>query len=156
MQRPLRRFKKNKLVAKPQLVPVMDAMFIMIFFILSTAEFLKIAEIGSDLPVMKLSTEENPKKKKMILRMLLSTEKLTLVNEADQTQLFSNPWDENVYQLLNDKVRSIKNDYPDEERVVVVPDLSIKYDILVKALDAVRQSEQSGINIKLFNQIIFR
>ncbi len=158
MLRPLRKFKKSKKMPKAELVPVLDAVFIMIFFILATAEFLKISEIGSDLPVMKLSMDENPEKKKLLLKMQLSLNQITLLNEVDRTELFIGPIEDmNVFKLLNDKIKSIKADYPQEERITVTSAPTIKYDIVIKALDAVRQSSDSaGIKTKLFTQIMFR
>ncbi len=157
MLRPLRKFKKSNKMPKAELVPVLDAMFIMIFFILATAEFLKISEIGSDLPVMKLSMDENPDKKKLILKMQLYPNQIILMNEVDKTELFSGTMtDLNVFKLLNDKIKSIKTDFPQEERITVTSDPTIKYDTVVKALDAVRQTEAAGVKTKLFNQIMFR
>lgn len=157
MLRPLRKFKKSKKLPKAELVPVLDAMFIMIFFILATAEFLKISEIGSDLPVMKLSMDDNPEKKKLILKMQLSPNEIVLINDVDKTRMFSSSMsDLNIFTLLNDKIKSIKNDFPQEERITVSSDPSIKYDIVIKALDAVRQTELAGAKVKLFTQIMFR
>lgn len=156
MLRPSRKFRKSKKIPKAELVPVLDAMFIMIFFILSTGEFLKVSEIGSDLPVMRLSMDDNPEKKKLILKVVLNPNKISLINEVNNTELFSSPMETDFYNALNEKVLAVKNQFPEENRVMIYPDLTIKYDILIKVLDAVREIDQGETKIKLFNQIIFR
>lgn len=155
---PSRSKKHNRREAKPELVPVMDAMFIMIFFILSTSEFIKTSEIGSDLPIMKLSNDVNPEKKELILKLQILTTSVKLLNEATNKELFSSNWDNvAIYREINDKIKELKSTYPKENRVMVTADNDIKYDVLVKTLDAVRQTKSSnGEIVKLFNQIIFR
>lgn len=156
MHKPLSKSRKKAYIPKPELVPVLDAMFIMIFFILTTSEFIKISEIGSDLPVMKLSTEENPEKKKLLLKMLISAETLKLINDADKKEIFSSAISDEMFLELNKKVQALKKEFPEEQRVIVTPDLKTKYEVIVKALDAVREVHDSGVSVKLFNQIMFQ
>lgn len=155
MHKPLRKGRKKAYIPKPELVPVLDAMFIMIFFILTTSEFIKISEIGSDLPVMKLSMEDNPEKKKLILKMSITADTIKLINDVDKKELFSGLINDSLFAELNAKVQEIKNEFPDEQRVMVTPDLKTKYEIVIKALDAVREVNKSGVSVKLFNQIMF-
>ena len=53
------RRKTKKQMAKPNLIPILDAVFIFIFFLLMSANFIKIFEISSDVPIV--STVEPPK-----------------------------------------------------------------------------------------------
>ena len=55
-----RRTKKKK--QGLNLIPILDAIFILIFFLLMSAQFVKIYEIGSDVPIV--SDQEPPKDKK--------------------------------------------------------------------------------------------
>ena len=134
---------------RPQLV-------VAALFILTTSEFIKISEIGSDLPVMKLSTEENPEKKKLLLKMLISAETIRLINDADKKEIFSSSVNDEMFLELNKKVQALKKEYPEEQRVIVTPDLKTKYEVIVKALDAVREVHEAGVSVKLFNQIMFQ
>ncbi|MDH4467180.1 MAG: biopolymer transporter ExbD [Bacteriovoracaceae bacterium] len=150
------RTRKPKEIPQPQLIPVLDAMFIMIFFILATATFTKPLEIGSDLPVMRISQNENPDKRKFSLRMQINTEKVTLTNDIDKKELFSGIWkDPDMLKQLNAKCQELKSQFVDDNRVVVVSDLSSKYEDVVLALDAVRQVKVGKEVSKLFNQIMF-
>jgi len=162
MLRTAARGKKIPPPKQPDLVPVMDAMFTMIFFLLASSEIVKLNEIGSDLPIMKFSKDSNPEKKELVLRMELQPQSIRLINESDNKELFSSPWgdigDNSVFDKLNETVKELKTKYPKEERVIVITDLSIKYDSVVKSLDAVRQAADPVTQgtIKLFNQIMFK
>src|SRR6478752_10075234 len=70
--------KRKKPEEKLNLVPIMDSIFIFIFFLLMSASFLKIYEIGSPIPIV--SDQEKPKddKEPFALTMVLDTNVITL------------------------------------------------------------------------------
>jgi biopolymer transport protein ExbD len=70
--------KRKKADVKLNLVPIMDSIFIFIFFLLMSASFLKIYEIGSPIPI--ISDQEQPKNQKepLALTMVLDTNEIRL------------------------------------------------------------------------------
>ena len=66
-----RRMKKPP---KLNLIPILDAIFIFIFFLLMSAQFIDIYEIGSDAPITSTSSPEN-KKPPLNLTLELNGEK---------------------------------------------------------------------------------
>ena len=53
------RVRTKKKVPKLNLIPILDAVFIFIFFLLMSAQFVEIYEIGSDAPTVKNVTKNN-------------------------------------------------------------------------------------------------
>ena len=53
--------RKKKKVERLNLIPILDAVFIFIFFLLMSAQFLEIYQVGSDLPI---ATDAPPPKDK--------------------------------------------------------------------------------------------
>src|SRR6478609_5191316 len=70
--------KRKRPEEKLNLVPIMDSIFIFIFFLLMSASFLKIYEIGSPIPIV--SDQEPPKDEKdpLALTMAIETNVITV------------------------------------------------------------------------------
>ena len=144
---------------KPDLIPIMDGVFIMIFFLLAIGNFTKINEIGSDLPIYRVNPNPNPEKLKFSLRVLISPNRVKLVNDVNKETLFEGDLNNDPkLSLLSQRVVELKQQYADQDRAIITSDINVKYLQLVRVLDAVRQYKPAGIdteNIKLFNQFVF-
>ncbi len=168
----MRSFKKKKVVCRPNIIPILDAVFIFIFFLLMSAQFLNIHEIGSDAPAVKLVSDDKPPKK----------DPLNLVVEVQLDQiLIRTGLDGKVYKNINlnkegeynytaikSALRGLKEKHVSESSVIIRPKSGIKYKKIVKVMDAVKEinREEAMIVAKndkgetiqtrtLFNQIIF-
>lgn len=163
--------RKKKPLEKLNLVPIMDAVFIFIFFLLMSAQFLQVMEIGSDVPI--LSEAEPPKKDKDPLALQLKIEEkgLTLmagINPRVIARFSRNP--DGLYELdaLHQKLVELKRTNLDEESIILQPEWDISYDEIIKIMDTVRllrntdealfKKDKDGIEQKiktLFAKIIF-
>jgi biopolymer transport protein ExbD len=163
--------KRKKPEEKLNLVPIMDSVFIFIFFLLMSASFLKIYEIGSPIPIV--SDQEPPKddKKPLALTMVIDTKEITLASGVPSRTLqkFQRQADgefnyEDIHRVLID----IKKQNLDEESIIFEPTGDLTYEEIVKIMDAVRvlnktddaifKPNKEGIDEKikdLFNKIIF-
>ena len=70
--------KRKKPEEKLNLVPIMDSIFIFIFFLLMSASFLKIYEIGSPIPIVSDSEPPKDEKDPLALTMVIETNEITL------------------------------------------------------------------------------
>ncbi len=162
------KYKKNRAIPKLNLTSVMDAIFIFIFFLLMSANFTKVFELPSDVPI---ASKDMPKDKPLAL---------TLKIEEANVQVFSGVparfmksfgrLPDGEYDLPNLKLYmiEIRKKYPNENTILVEPIVDLTYEELVKVIDAARILEKTdeaifvkdkdGVDVKLkriFNNVIF-
>ncbi len=170
-RRPSRKH-KSKTFEKPNLIPILDSVFIFIFFLLMSANFVKIFEISSDVPI--ISDREPPKNQKdpLNLTMKIYANSISIHSGSNERRLFRVTKDSSgEYDLftLREKLIKLKEDNKSEDTIILMPLANITYESLVKIMDSVRDlkdtereiwvpaKDGSGdVRIKqLFNNIIF-
>lgn len=170
--------KTRKDQEKLNLIPILDAVFIFIFFLLMSTQFVKIFEISSDIPI--ISNKEPPKKNQdKILGLTLkihknsiivsdnSSRKLITVKKNADTGYDIDKLHEELVKLKQKHITS-KVKYVDPDSIILEPIVDVEYDIIVKVMDAVRKfrntddalfrKDKDGIDVQLkflFNNIIF-
>ncbi|MDB9786620.1 biopolymer transporter ExbD [Bacteriovoracaceae bacterium] len=162
--------KRDKLDAKLNLIPILDAIFIFIFFLLMSSNFVRIFEIQSDVPIISntlpvkntnkiLALTVDITKKGFAVYTGLPSKLIRVISKKDSKYDF-----ESLHQFLVD----VKLKNPKEKTVILNPKIDITYDIIVDIMDAVRTlrktdpsiifTDKKGIKAKadtLFNDIIF-
>ena len=167
---PTRR-KRKKPDEKLNLVPIMDSIFIFIFFLLMSASFLKIYEIGS--PIHIISDQEQPKddKEPLALTMRLEDNRILLLTgvPSKEIQKFERQPDGQFnYDEIHKVLIDIKKQNLNEDTIIFEPVGDLTYEEIVKVMDAVRmlnkldeaifKPNKEGIDEKiknLFDKIIF-
>ena len=153
--------KKKKGIAKINLIPILDAVFIFIFFLLMSAQFVEIYEIGSDAP--QISTiKQDSKKDPLNLMLKITKEKITVttgVNEKKHSTIKRTAEGYDV-QKLKSVLNAIKSKNIAESSIIFRPSKSVPYKEIVKIMDAVRLKDErapasAGKENSLFDQIIF-
>lgn len=163
--------KRKKPEEKLNLVPIMDSIFIFIFFLLMSATFLKIYEIGSPIPI--ISDQEPPKDDKppLALTLAVSTNEMTLSSGVPSRVIkkFQRQADGQFnYDELHAVLIYIKKSNVNEDSIIFEPVGDLTYEEIVKIMDAVRmlnktdeaifKPNKEGIDEKiknLFDRIIF-
>jgi biopolymer transport protein ExbD len=163
--------KRKKPEEKLNLVPIMDSVFIFIFFLLMSASFLKIYEIGSDVPIV--SDMEPPKEEKdpLALTLKIDTNEISLLRGVPSklVQKFQRMVNgEFNYEELHTVLIDLKKQHVNEDTVIFEPEGDLTYDEIVKIMDAARminktdeaifKTNKDGIDEKvkgLFSKIIF-
>lgn len=163
--------KRKKPEEKLNLVPIMDSVFIFIFFLLMSASFLKIYEIGSPIPIISESEPPPPKKDPLALALTLDTNEIILNRgvPAKEVQRFRRQPDGTFdYEAIHTVLVDFKKRYLDEDSIIFEPVGDLTYEEIVKVMDAVRslkktddaimKTNKEGIDepVKgLFDKIIF-
>ena len=162
--------RKKKPEEKLNLVPIMDSVFIFIFFLLMSSQFIKIMEIGSDVPIV--SEAEPPKNKNplaLVLRVIpgeiILTKGLNAVIVGKYPRLETGEFD---LDKLHNNLLELKKSDLDDESIIIEPHEQIGYEDLIKIMDAVRIIEKTdeaiykkgkdGLDTRLenlFSKIIF-
>ncbi|MBT4793157.1 MAG: hypothetical protein HON90_16410 [Halobacteriovoraceae bacterium] len=167
---PTRRKAKANL-KKINLIPILDAVFIFIFFLLMSTQFVKIFEIGSVVPI--LSNSPPPKVKKKPLGLTITIKKNALiVSHAKPRQISKriNKNSDGQYNLsaLHDYLVGLKKKYRAEELVILEPKVDLKYEVIIHIMDSIRMMNKTddplfkkdvdGVDTQiktLFSKIIF-
>ena len=163
--------RKRRKIEKLNLIPIMDAVFIFIFFLLMSAQFLEVYEIGSDAPAVSTITEEQKDKKPPLnLTLVISRDKIVVKTGIEENTYKTINKTNEGYELdaLREVIVEIKTKHVDENSVILRPKTSVPYSELVKIMDTVRNLEKNDAEIvaknkagnevktkKLFDQIIF-
>lgn len=166
-----RQRKKKKENCKPNIIPILDAVFIFIFFLLMSAQFLEIYEIGSDAPAVRTISEDN-KDKKPPLNLTLEVKPNNIIvrtgldgNIAKTVGLKDGNYD---YGDLAKTLMTLKTKHVGETSVIIKPDSKVQYKRLVFIMDTCREVPSGQPSIvarndkgetvetrELFNQVIF-
>ncbi len=137
---------------KMNLVPILDAVFILVFFLLMSASFLKIYEIPSDIPL--LSNSAPPKKKKVPLALTLKiTESQITLYRGIPSRAFKSfgKVANGDYDLeaLHNFLITLKKQHLDENTIIFEPLINVNYETIVKVMDAVRDMRKTDPSIYL-------
>lgn len=163
--------KRKKPEEKLNLVPIMDSIFIFIFFLLMSASFLKIYEIGSDVPIVSDAEPPKDEKDPLALTLKIDNNKMTLLKGVPSKEFKTFTKMENGefnYEELHTVLIDLKKQFIDEETIIFEPEGELTYEEIVKIMDSVRminrtdeaifKTNKDGIDEKvktLFGKIIF-
>lgn len=129
--------KKNK-IPKLNLIPIMDAVFIFIFYLLMSAQFIDIYEVGSDVARSMASVPD--KKKPLNLTLRIGSQKIDIMTGVPGTLYKSVKLDG---PELSSVLSQIKAQHPNEKTAIIIPANDLKYKDLIVALDQVKPSFQA-------------
>lgn len=141
------------------LVPIMNLVTILIPFLLMSAQFISFAVIDSSLPAIGAPTEVDEKDEdeedKLMLSVLISSNGFNITG-ADKVL----PEDDEVngpkvackdpecgdpdsydYEALTKRLTVVKERWPDELNVILVPDAQVQYEVIVRTMDATRDDQ---------------
>lgn len=156
---------------KLNLTSIMDAIFIFIFFLLMSANFIKVFEISSPIPLVSSEPPPANDKKPLGLTLKIEEQSLDLLTGVPSVLVKKIPklqtGDYDLEELHNSLVK-IKEENPNETTIIFNPEIDLEYNDLVKLMDSVRLlsktdeaifvKDKDGIDQKtenLFNNIIF-
>ncbi len=169
-RRPSARKRSNK-DSKLNLTPILDAVFIFIFFLLMSASFLKVYEISSNVPTV--SNDEPPPSKTPPLALTISVYDDSLkiyTGLPSQLKKVVKKTGEGKYDFeeLRTYLISLKQAHKQENTAILEPKVNITYEDLINIMDAVRMLRDSdpaiyrpgkdGVEEKvkgLFDNIVF-
>jgi biopolymer transport protein ExbD len=172
-KQPSSRRKSNKEQIELNLVPILDTMVALISFLLFTTSFIAIVSMQSPFP--EISREDVQKKltqKPLQLTVTLREREVELWSPFERIPAHTIPNGPNGQvdlKALHDATVAVKQKFPAETQVVLVPYAGASYDTLVAVMDSIRLSDpgdppvfsvnpKTGVNeaIKtLFPDVIF-
>jgi biopolymer transport protein ExbD len=153
------------------LIPILDAVFIFIFFLLMSAQFIKIYEIASDVPIVSSSPPPKDNKKPLALTLQVTNGGFKLLTGVPARQRnYIKKTSDGAYDFvsLHDYLINLKKKHMSEKTIILEPQINLSYEEIVKIMDAVRmfkntdeaiyKKDKDGLDVKvkeLFSKIIF-
>ena len=167
LRKPSRKNFKYKF-QRPNLIPILDAVFIFIFFLLFSADFVNLFEINSNVPIV--SSSPPSKKIPLNLTLRITPSSLTLKTGLSGRVVKRIRKNSNGYDLnnLHQTLIGIKKRNINERTIIFEPTNSVDYETIVKIMDevillrrtdeALYKKDSSGTDVRvkaLFDDIIF-
>ena len=171
MYRTPSRKRKSKEIKKPNLIPILDAVFIFIFFLLMSSSFINIFEIESNVPMVSSEPPPEREEEPLALTLQIDAGQLTLRAGIPSQEIgtFGKTAD-GSYDLfsLREKLFELKKENLTERTIIFLPIVDLEYGELVRIMDAVRilhrtdeslyYTNEDGLDVRireLFGNIIF-
>ncbi|MFP5387054.1 MAG: ExbD/TolR family protein [Bacteriovoracia bacterium] len=142
---------KLKKPEKLNLVPILDSVFIFIFFLLMSAQFVDVYEIGSSVPMTKEAKEE--KEEKDPLNLTLEVTKTQIVVKTGLRSPRSRTFASEQKKEIKEYLTELKRQHPKENTMILKADPKVSFQNLVTVIDSTQASKDS--KEKLFEQIVF-
>lgn len=142
---------KLKKLEKLNLVPILDSVFIFIFFLLMSAQFVDVYEIGSSVPMTKEA--KNEKEEKDPLNLTLEVTKTQIVVKTGLRSPRSRTFASEQKKEIKEYLTELKRQHPKENTMILKADPKISFQNLVTVIDSTQASKDS--KEKLFEQIVF-
>ena len=147
----MRTGRKLKKIEKLNLVPILDSVFIFIFFLLMSAQFVDVYEIGSSLPMTQ--EIEDKKEEKDPLMLTLEVSKEQVVVKTGLRNVRSRSFASTQAPELTNYLRELKASNPKENTMIVKADPKISFQYLVTFIDNTQGDREK--KEKIFEQIVF-
>jgi biopolymer transport protein ExbD len=143
--------RKLKKPEKLNLVPILDSVFIFIFFLLMSAQFVDVYEIGSTLPMTKVSNDKSMDKDPLNLTLEITKDQVVVKTglKRPRSKVFSTEKKGEMKEYLI----SLKKQNPTENTMILKADPKVSFQNLVTVIDSTQMSKDS--KEKLFEQIVF-
>lgn len=162
-----KRERRNPELEKLNLVPIMDAVFIFIFFLLFSAQFIKLFEIEAEAPIVsEVPSNRVLEKEPLNLKVKIYEGKLELTQGLDEKVIHTYLKNESAYlNSMKNELIKIRKANPNESHIIISPIPSIKYNEIIQVIDSVQnilKNEKVSVKTKageitlkkLFKQIV--
>jgi biopolymer transport protein TolR len=126
---------KKPLNADLNLVPYIDLLTCMVAFLLITAVWSQLARLEAHQKGQGQAGEDTPPEKVFKLVVVVNSEGYNLVADQDQ-QPIPKKGDSYDIEKLGNELKKLKDSHPDKTDIQVASEDAIKFEVLVKTMDA--------------------
>ncbi len=145
-------------------IPFIDMLSVIIIFLIMVASFINLGVVESSMPRSGPSAQvaekkkKEEKKKKLNLTIAITDKGFyiggagAILTTKGEPTIPKKPNGEYDYEALNEKLWEIKQKFPDEWDVIIMPEDQIEYQVIIKTMDASREKwiEENGRRIKKY------
>lgn len=130
----LRRDRRKKQVGELNLVPMIDILVVLVFFLLVNSTGVSI--LGINLPDSSKKNVPDPNRLPLIVNVRSSG--LVLTEGPNELGRYGSAAEGYDYKSLSDRLQLVKNARPDETQITLLIEPAVTHDTLVQTMDAVR------------------
>jgi biopolymer transport protein ExbD len=123
------------------LVPMIDIFTVLVTFLLMTAVFARITILDLDLPS---AASGDPAKPEFRLEVIVRKEGFELTYGRDLLAAIPTVNGEYDLKTLTEMALALKREHPETETASVLMERGVNYDYLIRAMDAIRDTELPG------------
>lgn len=147
----MRKGYKMKKPEKLNLVPILDSVFIFIFFLLMSAQFVDVYEIGSSVPMTKEAKEDKQEKDPLNLTVEVTKDQVVVKTglRNPRSRSFASAQSDEIKDYLTE----LKKSHPSENTMILKADPKLSFQTLVTVIDTTQTGKDK--KSKLFEQIVF-
>lgn len=149
-------------IPKINVVPILDAVFIFIFFLLMNTQIGEYFQITTAKPIVKsISASQMEELKGKFFKVKVTTDKIAFTEGAKEKVIKEFTWGAEDLTALHDFAKIMKEKNPKEKSIVVKSKPNVKYKDLVKVVDAVQkkvevtQVDNKNLLVPLFENLAF-
>ena len=136
----LRRDRRKKQVGELNLVPMIDILVVLVFFLLVNSTGVSI--LGINLPDANKQSEPDPNAKPLIVTV--RSDGLALTEGGAELGRYGSAAEGYDYKSLSDRLVEVKTARPEESRITLLVEPDTTHDTLVQTMDAVRVGTVEG------------
>jgi biopolymer transport protein ExbD len=137
---------KKPLNAELNLVPYIDLLTCMVAFLLITAVWTQLARLSASQKGQGQAGEETPPEQQVNIVVVVNQEGFNLVVSQEQTPI-PKKGEQYDFEKLGIELKKIKDAHPDKNDVKVASEDQIKFDTLVRTMDAALTSRFPDISL---------
>jgi biopolymer transport protein ExbD len=159
--KPSDRRKAQEEMGELDLTPYMNFVMILIPVIMQASEYIKLAMIPIDLPPAQSSGAagmvEEPPQQTLDLAISITSGGFTITSSKARLPIIPLKGDEYDYEELGKKLweikREIQGQFPDETKIVIAAAQDIRYEVIVKTMDASRSHREDMKSYEMFPDV---
>ena len=136
----LRRDRRKKQVGELNLVPMIDILVVLVFFLLVNSTGVSI--LGLNLPDATKKSEPEPNQQP--LTVVVRGDGMVLTEGASELARFGSAAEGYDYKALSERLLMVKAARPEETRITLLVEPATTHDTLVQTMDAVRITPADG------------
>ncbi len=129
------------------ITPVMNMFLILVPFLLLTAVFVRIAVIEFDLPSLNKNRTSTGETAAVVTILAINENGFELKTQGMKIPFIVKKQDAYDFETLVQRLREIKRLHQNTEDIIIAPQASIKYDIIIKVMDRCRENGFPNISI---------
>jgi len=156
LKRPSARNKAHKEEVELNLVPILDTMVTLIGFLLFTTSFLAIVSIESPLPqASPEQVQEKILEKPLQLTLTLREKEVEIwspFNKIPTKSIANTPEGEINLKAIHEALIEVKKSFPSETQVVLAPNNTTPYEVLISLMDTIRNLDPTDPSIFIKNE----
>ena len=136
----LRRERRRKQIGELNLVPMIDILVVLVFFLLVNSTGVSI--LGINLPDANKTAEPDPNRQP--LSVILREDSMVLAEGLGELGRYGSASEGYDYQALTERLLQVKDSRPGETRITLLIGPTVTHEALVHTMDAVRITPAEG------------